>query len=95
MKIAVSFYTTEFTKLKKFWNKNSSVNRKGFRGSKVAKDFSQGGLYSLYCFDKKKELETVDLITPGGFDYDSDYLYVGQYIFVSGINNFVSTPKLS
>jgi len=79
MKIMVSFITTEFSTLKKFWKNNKNNNSKSrFKGTDKAKKLNLGGKLAIIDWDTKEIIKEKNINTPAGFDIGNNEIYIAD-----------------
>tara|TARA_B100000315_G_scaffold256085_1_gene301150 strand:+ start:2758 stop:3702 length:945 start_codon:yes stop_codon:yes gene_type:complete len=77
MKIIISFLTTNFTELKKYWGKNKTKTKKSkFCGTDKVFDVNLGGKLIIIDWEKKKIVKEKNITTPAGLDVTKNKIYV-------------------
>jgi hypothetical protein len=79
MKIMISFLTTNFSELKRFWKKNKSKNPKSrFCGTDKENKMNLGGKIVIVDWEKKEIIREKNIKTPAGFDIWEKKIYLAD-----------------
>lgn len=80
MKILISYYITNFNLMKRHWEKNSKLKKKGIYGTNkpIGKKANLGGFLEILDWKNKEIIKTKKLSCPSGFIFKGNYLYVAS-----------------
>ena len=80
MQLAISYYSTMYSKLKEHWQKNSIMKHKGILGTHIpiGKTVELGGVFQRMDWKTKKILDSTELPRPSGFDIKDGQFFVGS-----------------
>jgi|SRR3989344_1526926 len=78
MKLAITFYITNYSLMKEHWDENSILKDKNIFGTNVPLGIKKelGGKIVIFDWDRKQEIKSKELSCPSGFDVKGDKLFV-------------------